>query len=205
MKNMLKIWLTISALLVPGIAFSLPAYFVESDWLSEHIDDENLVVLEVRYHPHRYFTVGHIPGAVQVQRFKDLGDNDANPLMHFPSKDAFQATLRGWGINDDSVLVLYDDSNTALLSRLYYLLTLYGFNMEQVKVLSGGTVEWSGFEEMSQEPVIREVTPKVSRHCIFERIYFARADTVMEEGRVNSLRWELALCFRTSSPLGQYR
>jgi len=56
-------------------------FLIDADWLAEHIDDGNLVVLEVRYHPHRYFTVGHIPGAVQVQRFKDLGDNAASPLM----------------------------------------------------------------------------------------------------------------------------
>ena len=156
MKNKLAICLTLFTLLMPAAAFSLPAYFVDSDWLSERIDDENLVVLEVRYHPHRYFTVGHIPGAIQVQRFKDLGDNEGNPLMLFPSKAAFQTTLRRWGINDDSTLVLYDDSNTALLSRLYYLLKLYGFNMDQVKVLSGGTVEWSAFEDMSQEAVTTE-------------------------------------------------
>lgn len=153
MKNKITRWFSMVILLVPATAFALPDYFVDSDWLSEHIDDENLTVLEVRYHPHRYYTVGHIPGAVQVQRFKDLGDNNANPLMHFPSQVAFETTLRGWGVNDDSVLVLYDDSNTALLSRLYYLLDLYGFNMQQVKVLSGGAVEWSGFEDMSQEPV----------------------------------------------------
>jgi len=140
-------------LFISAPSFALPAYFVDSDWLSEHIEDENLIVLEVRYHPHRYFTVGHIPGAIQVQRFKDLGDNTANPLMRFPSQAAFQATLRRWGVNDDSVLVLYDDSNTALLSRLAYLLELYGFNTEQIKVLNGGTVEWSGFEEMSTDPV----------------------------------------------------
>ena len=61
-------------------AFVAPDFLVDADWLSEHIDDEHLTVLEVRYHPHRYFTVGHIPGAVQVQRFKDLGDNQGNPI-----------------------------------------------------------------------------------------------------------------------------
>ena len=71
-----------------------------------------------------YFTVGHIPGSVQVQRFKDLGDNGASPLMRFPPKDAFQATPRRWGVNDDSILVLYDDSRTALASRLYFMLAL---------------------------------------------------------------------------------
>lgn len=132
-----------------------PDYLVNADWLAEHMDDDNLVVLEVRYHPHRYFTVGHIPGALQVQRFKDLGDNTANPLMRFPSKDTFQARMRRWGINNDSTLVLYDDSRTALASRLYFLLALHGFPMDQVKVLDGGTVEWSAFNELSQEPVTR--------------------------------------------------
>ncbi len=143
--------LVLLCLLLPGLAFARADFFVDTDWLSEHIDDDKLVVLEVRYHPHRYFTVGHIPGAVQVQRFKDLGDNFANPLMRFPSREAFQKTLRGWGIDDDSTLVLYDDSNTALVSRLYYLLQLYGFNMDQVKILEGGTVEWSAFEDMETE------------------------------------------------------
>jgi thiosulfate/3-mercaptopyruvate sulfurtransferase len=109
-------------------------------------------VLEVRYHPHRYFTVGHIPGAVQVQRFKDLGDNQASPIMRFPSRETFQETLRGWGVNDDSTLVLYDDSSTALTSRLYYLLELYGFDMEQVKILNGGTSNGPAFNELEKEP-----------------------------------------------------
>ena len=141
------------ALWLPLAARAEPDFFVDSDWLSEHKDDPNLVILEVRYYPHRYYTVGHIPGAVQVQRFKDLGDNFGHPLMRFPSREAFQKTLRRWGVNDDSTLVLYDDANTALLSRLYYLLALYGYDMSRVKVLAGGAVEWSAFEEMSKEPV----------------------------------------------------
>jgi len=129
-------------------------FLVDADWLSEHIEDANLVVLEVRYHPHRHYTVGHIPGAIQVQRFKDLGNNETMPLMHFPTRDRFQQTLRDWGINDNSTIVLYDDARTALASRVYYLLDLYGFNMDQVKLLDGGTVEWAAFEDLSQEPSV---------------------------------------------------
>ena len=151
MKKQLAIFLLFLCLAIPTAQAS-PEFMIDSDWLSEHKEDKNLVILEVRYHPHRYFTVGHIPGAIQVQRFKDLGDNNANPLMRFPSQEAFEKTLRRWGVNKDSILVLYDDSNTALVSRLYYLLDLYGFNMKQVKILSGGTVDWSAFEEMTREP-----------------------------------------------------
>jgi thiosulfate/3-mercaptopyruvate sulfurtransferase len=135
-----------------GQAVAAPGYLVDADWLAEHIDDENLVVLEVRYHPHRYFTVGHIPGAIQIQRFKDLGDNHATPPMRFPPHEVFQERLRSWGVNDDSTIVLYDDSRTALASRLYFMLELYGFNMDQVKVLNGGTLEWSAFNDVEKEP-----------------------------------------------------
>jgi thiosulfate/3-mercaptopyruvate sulfurtransferase len=145
--------LLLAALLATGRVCAAPSFLVDADWLSEHREDSGLVILEVRYHPHRYFTVGHIPGAVQVQRFRDLGDNGANPLMRFPSKDAFQETLRRYGVNDGSTLVLYDDASTALASRLYFLLALYGFPTEQVKVLDGGTLDWSAMEELSQEPV----------------------------------------------------
>jgi thiosulfate/3-mercaptopyruvate sulfurtransferase len=156
MKKHLLHLLLLLCLSTPLAGLAAPAYFVDSDWLSAHMQDPKLVVLEVRYYPHRYFTVGHIPGAVQVQRFKDLGDNFANPLMRFPSREAFQKTLRRWGIDNDSTLVLYDDANTALISRLYYLLELYGFDMKQVKVLDGGAVEWSAFEDMSKEAVTRK-------------------------------------------------
>lgn len=151
MRKQFLQWLSALLIIVPCIAWPEPAYLVDSDWLTEHKEGNNLIILEVRYHPHRYFTIGHIPDAIQVQRFKDLGDNGANPLMRFPSQEAFQARLRQWGINDDSTIVLYDDSNTALASRLYFLLELYGFNMEQVKVLNGGTVEWSAFEELTKQ------------------------------------------------------
>jgi len=139
------------------VTLGLPAFaqdrdfLVASEWLEEHIDDKNLIILETRYHPHRYFTVGHIEGAVQVQRFKDLGDNDSPSLMNFPSREAFQATLRVWGANDDSTIVLYDDSNSALASRVYYLLDLYGFDMSRVKLLDGGVLGWQDFNDLSQQ------------------------------------------------------
>ena len=128
-------------------------FLVDADWLAaERANNPKVIVLEVRYHPHRFFTVGHIPGAIQVQRFKDLGDNDGRSIMLFPSQEDFQATLRRWGVNDDSTLVIYDDSRSALAARLYYLLGLYGFDMGQVRVLDGGALEWSGFNDLTKEP-----------------------------------------------------
>ncbi|MFU8838186.1 MAG: hypothetical protein ACNA75_07790 [Thiohalomonadaceae bacterium] len=47
----------------------------------DNIDVPRLVVLEVRYYAHCYYTVGHIPGARQVQRFKDLGNTFSLPIV----------------------------------------------------------------------------------------------------------------------------
>ncbi|MGF1643631.1 MAG: sulfurtransferase [Thiotrichales bacterium] len=128
-------------------------FMVDADWVvAEKEKNPKLVILEVRYHPHRYLTVGHIPGAIQVMRFKDLGDNAGRSIMLFPTQNDFEATLRRWGVDNDSTLVIYDDSRSALAARLYYLLELYGFDMARVKILDGGAHEWSGFNELTKEP-----------------------------------------------------
>jgi thiosulfate/3-mercaptopyruvate sulfurtransferase len=147
-----------------------PGFLVDADWLEGHLDDPKLVLLEVRYYPHRYFTVGHIPKAIQVKRFMDLGDNHGETLMHFPPRAQFQKTLRRWGVNDDSLIVLYDDSRTALTSRLYYLLALHGYDMSRVKILDGGVVGWESFNELTkEEPRVKpgNVTLKPANKAMF--------------------------------------
>jgi amidophosphoribosyltransferase len=44
-----------------------------------------------------------------------------------------------------------------------------------------------------QEPLRLSVAPDEPRNCIFERIYFARPDSRMEEGRVYQVRWDLGV------------
>jgi thiosulfate/3-mercaptopyruvate sulfurtransferase len=76
--------------------------------------------------------------------------------MRFPSHEVFQQRLRGWGVNDDSNIVLYDDSRTELTSRVYFMLELYGFHMARVQILDGGTLEWSAFNDLEKDPVERQ-------------------------------------------------
>lgn len=89
MKTKIALLLLLAMVALPAQVFAEPDYLVDADWLSEHIDDENLVILEVRYHPHRYHTVGHIPGAIQVKRFSDLADNNLLTVTRFPTREQF--------------------------------------------------------------------------------------------------------------------
>ena len=163
----LLLWLIAAPL---AQAADKPGFLVDAEWLEERLNDPKLVLLEVRYHPHRYFTIGHIPGAIQVKRFMDLGDNNGVPMMRFPPREQFQATLRRWGVNDDSLIVIYDDSGTPLAARLYYLLELYGFDMKRVKILNGGLTAWQAFNELTkEEPKVKPgtVTLKPANPAMF--------------------------------------
>lgn len=192
----LRTWMTMFITLLalasqPLLAAGKPDFLIDADWLAaEKAKNPKLVILEVRYHPHRYYTVGHIPGAIQVQRFKDLGDNAGRSIMLFPSRATFQATLRRWGVNNDSTIVLYDDSRTPLAARLYYLLALYGYDMNRVKILEGGTVEWTGFNELTQEStptpkpgrvVLKDANPKlfVEWQDVYENVLSRRDPNVV--------------------------
>jgi len=150
---MKKILITVTFMLIAlsHVAQANRDFLVDSDWLADRIDDENVMVLEVRYEPHRHFTIGHIPGAIQVKRFKDLADNDSLTVTRFPPKEQFQATLRKWGVKKDSTLVIYDDTRTVTASRLWVILKLYGFDESQLKILDGGTISWTAFEEITQD------------------------------------------------------
>lgn len=161
---MKKLFTLLASLLISlsAMAADKPDFLVDADWLAGKASDPKLVVLEVRYYPHRYNTVGHIPGAIQVQRFADLGANDEMPIMRFPTREAFQATLRRWGVNDDSTIVVYDDAVSALASRVMFLLDLYGFDMKRVKLLDGGTVGWSNFNELSKNAAAKRAPGKVT-------------------------------------------
>lgn len=163
--NRLFVWLfslCISLVGSAALAADKPDFLVDADWLAERSKDPKLIVLEVRYQPHRHNTVGHIPGAIQVQRFADLGANDDMPIMKFPSREAFQATLRRWGVDDDSTIVVYDDSVTALASRVLFLLDLYGFDMKRAKLLDGGVVGWTGFNELTKTATPPKLAGKVT-------------------------------------------
>lgn len=155
----MKLLNALFVLLLPFMAQATPDFLVDSDWLADNIENENLIVLEVRYHPHRYHTIGHIPGAIQVKRFKDLADNQSLNVTRFPSREQFQTTLRKWGVKKDSTIVIYDDTRTVTAARLWVLLKLYGFEESQLKILNGGTIAWSAFEDITQDvPLAREAS-----------------------------------------------
>jgi thiosulfate/3-mercaptopyruvate sulfurtransferase len=84
----------------------------------------------------------HLPGAIYADLNRDLSappghGSGRHPL---PAPDVFEARLRSWGVNGDSQVVAYDDSNGAYAARLWWMMRWLGH--EAVAVLDGGLRQW---------------------------------------------------------------
>lgn len=87
---------------------------------------------------------GHIPGAIYVDLDKDLsgeksGFNGRHPL---PSPEAWAETKSRLGIENNSLVVAYDQQGSIYASRLWWMLKATGH--ANVQVLNGGLDVWNG-------------------------------------------------------------
>jgi len=90
------------------------------------------------------YLAGHIPGAV----FADLDRDLAGPVTvssgrhPLPDPGVFKATLEGFGIGENTQVVVYDYASGALAARLWWMLRWFGHS--PVAVLNGGLKAWLG-------------------------------------------------------------
>jgi thiosulfate/3-mercaptopyruvate sulfurtransferase len=120
--------------------------------LGRHVGEPNWVEVDCRHDlanlsaGREAYAVAHLPGAVFAdmetalsgdKRGADGAFRGRHPL---PERDAFIATLRAWGVNDDTQLVAYDAHGGMYAARLWWMLRWVGH--EAVAVLDGGMAAW---------------------------------------------------------------
>ena len=124
---------------------------VDADWVAEHADDENTVLVEVDEDTTAY-DGGHISGAVKLDWKKDLQD----PVRRdFINKEQFEKLLSERGISNDDTVVLYGGNNNWFAAYAYF--KLYGH--DKVLLLDGGRKKWElDARDLSSETVTRPAT-----------------------------------------------
>lgn len=124
----------------------------------KNLSAENLVILDARAGKDAYqnYLNKHIKSAGFIDLDKDLAeisDEAAFGGRHpLPSVEKFAQTLSGFGISEDSHIVVYDDKSGAnAAARVWWMLKSFGF--KKVQVLDGGfqNAEKEGFEFTSGE------------------------------------------------------
>ena len=109
---------------------------VDASWLSEHLNDESIRVVEVDENPALY-AEAHIPGAIGFDWQKDLQD----PVRRdFLGPQAFGELFATHGVSDDHTIVLYGDRNNWFAAYTYWYLKYYGH--DQVLLLNGPREKW---------------------------------------------------------------
>ncbi|MGE5633693.1 MAG: sulfurtransferase [Deltaproteobacteria bacterium] len=77
-------------------------------WVEDHVNDNNVRIAEVDYDLKANYHLGHIPNAVLFDCKKDINDPNTRNII---SRDDCTALLQKAGINNDTILILYDDFN----------------------------------------------------------------------------------------------
>src|SRR5229473_558526 len=109
---------------------------VEADWLQEHLNDENIRIVEVDENPALYAD-GHIPGAIGFDWRQDLQD----PVRRdFLGPREFGELFGSHGVSNDHTIVLYGDRNNWFAAYTYWYLRYYGH--DKVLLLNGPREKW---------------------------------------------------------------
>ncbi len=158
---------------------------VTTDWLSRHLGDPDLVVLdctvrtEVDEHGEFIGNVsgradydrGHIPSAGFADLTGDLCDR-ASPLeFAVPTPEQFCSAMGALGVGDDSLVVLYDGFLSAWAARVWWMLRWVGF--DRAALLDGGLKVWTAEgRPLSTEPAtrpVKQLTPATRPELIADR------------------------------------
>ena len=119
---------------------------VSTDWLAQHFEDPDLVIVDSSWHMpasgrsgHDEFLQSHIPGA----RFLDIDElSDRSHLAPhmLPAAADFGAAMERLGIDRDDRIVVYDNSPIRTAARGWFMLRHFG--AEHVAILDGGFQRW---------------------------------------------------------------
>jgi thiosulfate/3-mercaptopyruvate sulfurtransferase len=146
-KKAVLLW----ALLFTAPVVAAPSDFlVTTDWLEKNLNNPKLRLIEVSVDTGVYER-GHIQGAVNFKWHTDLVDPVKRDIA---SKENFEKLLRQAGVNNDSTIVIYGDSNNWFAAWGAWVFDVYG--VKNVKLLDGGRKKWEA-EKRPLTPLATQV------------------------------------------------
>jgi thiosulfate/3-mercaptopyruvate sulfurtransferase len=116
--------------------YAHPEVLVDTEWLSQHLNDPKVRVVEVSEDVTLY-DQGHIPGAVHFNWQSQLQDAVRRDWI---TREQFEQLLGNHGIGNDTTVVLYGDKNNWFATYTFWLGKLYG--LDRARILNGGRAKW---------------------------------------------------------------
>ncbi len=117
-------------------AYAHPEHLVTTAWVSEHLDDPGLIVVESDEDILLYET-GHIPGAVKVDWHTELNDPVTRDYL---DPERFAALMRAKGIGREDTVVFYGDKSNWWAAYALWVFSLFGH--PDLRLMDGGRALW---------------------------------------------------------------
>lgn len=131
---------------------------VTTEWLADHVDDEDLAILDIRGEVSKApvtngtqeteyialkgdYVDAHIPNAAFVDWIEDIAytDDAGVPVQILPLDD-FRVCMESRGVGLRKRVVIYDNGNFLFATRLWWALRMAGH--QAVAILDGGWNKW---------------------------------------------------------------
>src|SRR5919106_95540 len=131
---------------------------VTTVWLAGHLEDPGVRIVDIRGYVNKTdlgggrqraeyvgardeYDEAHVPGAVYVDRTRDITDPAAAVSVQVAPPERFAQVMGSMGIGDETHVVVYDHAGGQLATRLWWALTYYGH--DRVSGLDGGWRKWT--------------------------------------------------------------
>jgi thiosulfate/3-mercaptopyruvate sulfurtransferase len=126
---------------------------VSADWLSEHLDDPALVLLQIG--EKKDYDKNHIPGA-QFLEYESISTPHGQGLMlELPPVEQLVSVFEKLGVSNASHIILYFGTNWVTpTTRVYWTLDYLGLG-GRASILNGGLVAW----QAAHKTVTADVRP----------------------------------------------
>ncbi|MEN6318866.1 MAG: sulfurtransferase [Syntrophaceae bacterium] len=121
--------------------------WVSTDWLSENLNKQAMVILDVQPNVHDYIEE-HVPGAIYISEGVLRTWIGGVPAQYVPP-EAIQPILRNAGIKSGMTVVVYTGTGAAKgwgdgLEQTMMAYSLARFGHDSIYVLDGGLDKWKG-------------------------------------------------------------
>ena len=138
------------ALVLESDGSDIPA-IVSVKWLQQHSTDKRVVLVDLR--AQSKYNEGHIKGAVNIPALKSLFDKK----FFMPKLDYMQKLLSDAGIDNNSLVIAYDDGGFIFAARFYWILEVLGHT--NVALLDVGYGNWDK-NSLALSTELTKVKPK---------------------------------------------
>jgi thiosulfate/3-mercaptopyruvate sulfurtransferase len=143
---------------------------VTTDWLAQHLQDKDVVILCVSNSP-GFYAEGHIPGAHWLNLSEIVTKHGDTP-NELPSVEQLTKVFRQAGVKRGARIILYGDEYNLLAMRAYYTLDYLDLG-GHTSLLDGGLDKWknerrSVTEEKTEASSSPEFTPHINQRILMD-------------------------------------